>query len=261
VQQRPAVDGRRWFFMHVPKTGGSTFNAHIQRCFSAGEIWPAHEPKTGPLSAATLYTSLACVRSMSIESRTKTRVFRGHFPFDTVDLLGHDVIVTTLLREPVDRTVSWLDHCRRNNPEHRDLSLEQIYDDDWFTARYARNLQTKAFAMTLDEATAVPAETIVAGTTARHVYETIGCALNAVVEINDSRFADAQSRMDRVDVLGVTERYADFCGRLAERGWTMSAIAPRNVGEPRAITDALRRRIVADNQYDIELYERAVAAT
>jgi len=244
--------------MHIPKTGGSTFNTHIENNFSAGDIWPAHEPRSGPLRIAALYTAVSCVRSMSIESRTKTLLFRGHFPFDTVELLGRDIIVMTLLREPVARTLSWLDHCRRNNPEHRDLSLDQIYDDEWFTDRYARNLQTKLFAMTLDEASVRPREIATEGTSARQFYETIGCSLNADVELDDARFADAQSCLERVDVLGVTEHYDDFCARLARRGWTMSEVAPSNVGESRATSHALRRRIVADNRYDMELYEQAV---
>jgi len=247
--------------MHIPKTGGSTFNAQIETNFSADEVWPAHEPKDEPLSAAMLYVAASRVRSMSDESRAKTRVFRGHVPLATVELLGPDVVVMTLVREPVARTVSWLNHCRRNNPEHRDLSLERIYDDEWFTVRYARNVQTKLFAMTLDEASARSADATGEHGSARHFYETIGSSLNAVVELDDTRFADALSRLERVDVLGITERYDDFGARLAMLGWTMHDVARRNVSECRPISRALRDRIVADNRYDLELYERALELT
>jgi hypothetical protein len=185
-------------------------------------------------------------------------LYRGHFPLRTVELLGRDVVVLTVLREPVTRTVSWLDHCRRNNPEHHDLSFEQIYDDEWFTVRYAQNLQTKLFAMTLEEACTDSSEVAVEATSARCIYQAIGCSLNVVVQLDDARFADAQSCLKRVDVLGVTERYDDFLARLAQLGWEVGAVAPRNVGEPNAISNALRRRIMADNAFDMELYERAV---
>jgi hypothetical protein len=244
--------------MHIPKTGGSTLNAHIANNFSAGEIWPAHEPMRGPLSVPELYTDVSRVRSMSATSRAKTRIYRGHFPLRTLELLGRDVIALTLLREPVTRAVSWLDHCRRNNPEHRDLSLEQIYDDEWFTVRYAQNLQTKLFSMTIEEACTQSSEIAAEATSARRIYQAIGCSLNVVVELDDARFADARSCLERVDVLGVTERYDHFCARLAQHGWEVGAVAPRNVGEPNAISNALRRRIMADNAYDMELYERAV---
>jgi hypothetical protein len=258
VVRRREIDRGRWFFMHIPKTGGSTLNAHITNNFSASEIWPAHEPMRRPLSVPALYTDVSRVRSMSVASRAKTRLYRGHFPLRTVELLGRDVVVLTVLREPVTRTVSWLDHCRRNNPEHHDLSFEQIYDDEWFTVRYAQNLQTKLFAMTLEEACTQSSEIAVEATSARRIYQAIGCSLNVVVQLDDARFADAQSGLQRVDVLGVTERYDDLCARLAHLGWEVGAVAPRNVGEPNAISNALRRRIIADNAYDMELYQRAL---
>jgi hypothetical protein len=258
VRDKEAPGDRRWFFMHIPKTGGSTLNGHVTNNFSARELWPAHEPEDGPLGAAKLYTDVARVRSMSTASRANTRLFRGHFPYRTVDLLD-GVVVLTMLRDPVERTISWLDHCRRSNPEHRELSLEQVYDDEWFTARHVRNVQTKLFAMTVDEACS-PSR---CGTTASHrspgraVYEEIGCSLNVVVELDDVRFAEACSCLDQVDVLGVTERYDDFCARLRQEGWRITDVAPRNVGEGHTVSKTLRKRIIADNGYDLELYARA----
>lgn len=244
----------RWFFMHIPKTGGSTLNVHIRNNFSDDTIWAAHEPQLRPLSASVLYTNVARLAAMSEASREQTRFFRGHFPFSAVTLLGDDVRTLTVLREPVARTVSWLNHCRRNNPEHHDLTLEAIYEDDWFTVRYARNLQTKQFGMTLVEAQA-PMADVPGDRVARSIYVSLGCALNAAVEVDDSRFEAARAAMTRIDVLGVTERYEDLCARLArDYGWTMRRVPSENVGAPHNVSNALRRRIEADNRYDTELY-------
>jgi hypothetical protein len=128
---------RRWFFMHVPKTGGTTFDAHIQNTFGAHQIWPSCEPANEPVRVHALYCDVDSLATMSAESRTRTRLFRGHFPLSAVELLGPGVLTMTLLRDPVERTISWLDHCRRNNPEHHDLTLEHVYEDAWFTPRYA----------------------------------------------------------------------------------------------------------------------------
>jgi hypothetical protein len=135
--------------------------------------------------------------------------------------------------------------------------LEGIYEDDWFTARYASNLQVKQLAMTLSEGS-VPSLAEAGPRPARSVYETLGCALNAVVKVDDLRFNQVRAALERVTVIGLTERCDDLYARLArDHGWNTRPVAPVNVGAAPSVSNALRRRIEADNHYDLELYERA----
>ena len=56
-----------------------------------------------------------------------------------------------MLRDPVDRTVSYLKHCKRWHAQHQDLSLDEIYDDYFHFKCFIENHQTKIFSMTTDD--------------------------------------------------------------------------------------------------------------
>ncbi len=57
------------------------------------------------------------------------RIVLGHVPYAVRSLLTKDYVAMTLLRDPVDRTISYLKHCRRYHIEHMAQTLEQIYED------------------------------------------------------------------------------------------------------------------------------------
>ncbi len=82
----------------------------------------------------------------------------GHLPYAATELLHDDgndgPACLTLLREPVERTASFLDQCRRHRPELSDQPLEAIYDDPWYFDRFIHNHQTRVFSMTFAEASA-----------------------------------------------------------------------------------------------------------
>ena len=67
---------------------------------------------------------------------------------------------------------------------------------------------------------------------------------------------------DRVDVVGVNERYPQFVSRLQARfGWWPTGVdtgARVNVsGDAPDADPPLRRRIAHDNAFDVELYDLA----
>jgi hypothetical protein len=70
---------------------------------------------------------------------------------------GEDVeepLCVTLLRDPVERTLSFLAQVRRDRSDARDMPLEEIYDDPWYFDRFIHNHQTRVLSMTLEEALA-----------------------------------------------------------------------------------------------------------
>ena len=89
--------------------------------------------------------------ALSPERRARIRVYAGHLPYVASELLGIDVIRLTLLRDPVDRTVSMLKHVKRLFERYHSASLEAIYDDDPVFRHYLDNYQTKVFALTAEE--------------------------------------------------------------------------------------------------------------
>lgn len=65
-------------------------------------------------------------------------MFAGHFPFVAVDLLGGDLTTITVLRDPVERTISFLRQRKRNNPVHKAHRLEQMYEHPFYSAASSR---------------------------------------------------------------------------------------------------------------------------
>ena len=147
----------------------------------------------------------------------------------------------TVLREPVARTISILKQFKRREPRFADLPLEAVYEDRPIFRFFVENHQTKVFAL-------APEDNEV--------------AINCGMDIDDARYARARANLERVDVVGLTESYADFVERVRDRfGWWPRGVdlnQRENVSpEDWDVDAAFRARIAADNRYDLQLYEDA----
>lgn len=224
---------RNFFFVHVMKTGGSTFRQHIHANFKGDAVWPRRQ------SEETVESwRIPRLLGLPPERRAQVRVYMGHFPFVVAGLLDPTLVTLSILRDPVERIVSYLRQCQREHEHHRDLALEQIYDDEFYFKCFILNHQCKIFAMT--------------------AQDRLDSYMDDIA-IDEARFATACANLERVDVLGLTERHDDFLGTLRTRfGWTIRELARRRVAPgPASVPAGLRARIVADNAADIAFYEHA----
>ena len=146
-----AGDSQRFFFVHIMKTGGTSLVFHLLANFAPDEVYPGERDKRAPDDVEP-YASIADVLALSPERREEVRFYSGHFPYFVRDLLGVDVATLTLLRDPVDRTISVLRHFKRLWSRFRDSSLDEIYDDEFVFRHYIENFQTRVFALTRDDA-------------------------------------------------------------------------------------------------------------
>jgi hypothetical protein len=143
---RPCV-----FFTHVMKTGGMSFVTALEAETPAGRYWLERGPEHR-FDQYAIYTSVHALAEFLASERHQVSVMSGHLPHAAGALLGENRIDVTLLRSPVDRTLSYLQHCQRHHHEHREHPLEEIYEDEWFRDRFMQNHQTKVFSMRLEEA-------------------------------------------------------------------------------------------------------------
>jgi Sulfotransferase family len=226
---------RRFFFVHIMKTGGATLRQHIYANFDTGAVFPV--PSLDDMDRAWLLDYLL---QLPPDRRATIRGYMGHYPYVATQLLGEDLVTLSILRDPVERTISYLKHCKRYHHQHRDLSLDEIYDDPFHFACFVANHQTKVFSMTTEDRLE---------------------SFMDVIAIDDRRLALAKDNLERVDVLGVHERYDEFVSELQERfEWRFDRAGNRRVSRERwNVSPALRRRIVSDNAADVELYEHALA--
>src|SRR5688572_18532617 len=112
--------------MHIMKTGGGSFGWQIMRNFERDEVYP-YERLDRDMNVA--YVRIDYLTGLSPDRRARIRAYSGHFPFMAAQLLGMELVTLTVLREPIERTISYLKHCKSYHVQHRSLALEEIYED------------------------------------------------------------------------------------------------------------------------------------
>jgi hypothetical protein len=260
---------QRFFFVHVMKTGGTSFVFHLLRNFAPSSVYPNEALDRRDPSDVEPYASIADLLRLTPERRAEIRVFAGHFPYVVCDQMGLDLVKLTLLREPVDRTISVLKHFKRMFERYRDLTLDEIYDDELVFRHFVEDHQTKVFALTADDRP----QAFASGLSFQEIYahlrgdpadeaRSANRVAGATITIDADRLAQAKANLAEVDVLGLSEHYREFVEELRSRfGWWSAGLdddARANVSsEPWEASVSLRARVGRENRFDLELYEYA----
>jgi len=226
------TDSRRFFFLHLQKTAGTALWRRLGNEFDAASVYPGPGDGTPPEAVLSVDH---LVERWNVR-RDEIRVVTGHFPLCTVELLGAPFTTLTLLRDPVERTLSYLRHHREATPEDQDRSLEEVYGDP-IRFELLHNHMVKMLSLSREE---------MANGALTHV------------EFTRDRLARAKERLQGIDVVGFQEDFESFCTQLTKRfGWNLGGPVFMNRTTPVDVSDALRTRIADDNALDIELYDFA----
>ena len=226
----------RFFFVHVMKTSGSTFRSHLRDQFPGG-CYP--EDLTDEAKPHLDNLLVERVVGLPPEVHARIRAYAGHFPFVVPSMIDPTLVTLTILREPVERIVSHLKHCKRMEARHHEHSLEEIYEDPWTFPMLLHDHQVKVFAMTRDD----KLESVM-----------------DVIDIDEGRVRTALDHLRSVDVLGFADDVPAFLDECERR---FGLVARSTRGRWREATEgwepsaALLRRIEADNERDREFYELA----
>lgn len=273
----------KFFFIHVMKTGGTSIADVISANFRADERYPdvSITPDANIFARIEAYSFVPGLVANVNALGGKLRMVRGHIPYAVRSLLDGTYVAMTLLRDPVERTLSYLSHCRKYHIEHQNMALEQIYEDAWFQASFIQNYQTKIFSMSAQESLAedrflpgavqVPprAELEEALRFSDDVKQlqiqapgrfSLECfsASTGVIAVDELRLGTAKENLSAVEVVGVTEHYDHFLRQLAEHhGWNIKSIPHRHAGERAVVSTEFQRRIARDNAFDMEFYDYA----
>jgi len=106
-------------FLHIPKAAGSTLNQIIQRQY-------------GPEAAFSVYVGdeeiRGVVNQLPAERKRLLRVLGGHMSFGLHELLPQPSTYMTILREPVDRLISFFYYVLRSpdNDHHHLVTSRQL---------------------------------------------------------------------------------------------------------------------------------------
>lgn len=225
------------FFVHVMKTGGTSFVQHAEANLSPEEIWPRPGIQDGLPAGEGIYSRTDVVLGLDAEERARVRFYSGHMPSVIPELLGVDITLT-VLRDPVERAISYLRQARRLLPEMRGRSLLEVYEDPWQHGFFINEYQVRQFAKR-------------PGDDLHHM---------GLIEIDDGRMELAVANLERIDVVGLQEEYADFERRaVVALGWRWTEVPSLRISEDREpVPDGLRERIREENPADVAFYEHAV---
>ena len=230
---------RSLLFLHVRKTGGTSFYRVLSNRFAARDcLVLAH----GPAHRARDFDAL--------------RFIAGHFDASCLGRFRSPPFLITCLREPLDRTLSVYSYYRSFPLEQYALLLPDLgqaaYERRVFAMRLARECSIDEFMRRAPEA---------AREHLGDVQTRVFCGLPP--EATGERLDAALRALERCDFLGLTERLDESAAWLARRlGWAELGPLPReNVSAERLRRDELSaetlgalRRLTA---LDAELYRRA----
>jgi hypothetical protein len=224
---------QRFFFVHLQKTAGTSLYLRLIDRLATPLVYP--NETDGPVIPSVI--SIDHLLARWAARRDEIRIVTGHFPLCTAELLGETFTTFTILREPVERTLSYLRHHRQETPEDQHKSLEEIYDDPFRFEGLIHNHMVKMLSLDLGEMTD---------------------GSLTVVDFTPARLARAKERLASLDVVGLQERYADFWITIRRRyKWPLGRPGHANRTEPTDVPESFRRRIAADNADDVALYEYA----
>lgn len=221
----------RFFFVHLQKTGGTALFQRLRDHFGAAAVYPTPDDDGG----VEAVLEVPHLREWYRAKHDEVQVVTGHFPLCATEVLGDRFTTFTVLRDPVERTLSLLRRRQSSQERYEGWSLEQIYDDPPLQAIIGNHM-VKMLSLTVPEMTDTP--------------------LLAEVVFDDERLARAMANLEtRIDVFGIQEELNAFCEELEARfGWDLGPPRFANRTHAVPVEHALRERIAADNRYDVALY-------
>lgn len=225
------------YYLHIPKTAGTTFNAVLETYFDPAQIWPVGE-LVGPRLASE-------IADTPPEVLRNYRLIRGHYDYSIHRLLPRPPVYVTMLRHPVDRTISLYRHILRV-PTHR-LHAEMTAG----TGGVRDLLEHEAAPRRFND---------------RQVHQIAGTVHDRPAGLSDAALLDiAKQRLEReFRFFGLVERFEDSLAVLcATLGWpaveSYRTLNTGSAGQADGLVDGSDRTAIAEhNELDMELYEFAV---
>ena len=218
------------------KTAGGTLRQEIFANFDREQVYPWERLDSDMVRANS---NLEYLTSLPAARRARLRAFTGHFPFVAIELLGGELTTITLLRDPVERTLSYLRQVKRRVDQGRGLRLEDIYEHPYLFPCFIKDHQAKLFAFTREDRP-------------RSYMD--------VLDVDAKRLEIAKRNLERVDVIGIQDHFEELLSELERRfGWRRAPVSNRNVdpGPPGDVPASFRLRIAEDNPAEMEFFEHA----
>lgn len=219
------ANNQRYFFVHIPKTGGTTFRYLLYQQFQQHQIFPNKEIIKNNKGE---YLSFHDYKRLSEEEQQKINLIFGHFYAGFYDQL-YNTQMLTFIREPVARVISNLRHMQVKTNVYEGKTVEEIYE-----LRKGRmpNLQIRYFS---------PGKWI--------------------RNITQKDLDEAKKNLEKCAFVGVMERFEESL-QIAEKlfDWNFTRLGKLNTidTKPELFKPQFLDYIEETNQLDIEFYQFGV---
>jgi hypothetical protein len=216
------------------RTAGGTLRRRLRSLFGPDELYPT--PEHDEMFRAN--QDLDLLRGLPETRKATIKVYAGHFPFMVRELIEPRPLVLSVVRDPVERTLSLL-KLRSQGQRYQGWDLEAIYEDPFLFRWLVHNHQTRVFGLTVED-------------------EPKGFMTK--VPIDEDRLAIARRSLEQVDVLGLTDHYERFLDEvIAATGWHLERLPNAHVSKGDwDVSDSFLERIAEDNALDLALYDHAL---
>ncbi len=227
-------------FLHVPKTAGSTLKWIIERQYPTGY--------TVTIESEDLLSQYRAFLALPEEARCRLRCVQGHVPFGVHRWLPQGARYITMLRDPVEWTLSFHAYIRRM----------QFFDDhpDLTAFRGARGLDLDDFVGFLTDSNMADMQTrMISGQT------DVLSHLPPYLPLTDDALQCARRNLrESFDCIGLVERFDESLLLMKRKlGWRNVHYRRLNVSEGRSrageLSPGTLQRIRECNRRDVELYE------
>ena len=217
--------GKEFFFLHIPKTAGTSFRIMLDEIFEQPEIFP----NVGDILAnGGKYPEVEQFFKKGPKFKEKVKLFLGHFSYYRGEEIFKDSPKRIVfLREPISRAISNVFHLKKFTPSYENKSLDEIAN---LNNGSIDNMQVRYLS---DE---IRKNKVDRGDLQRAKYNLSKCSF-----------------------VGITERFDESVDLIQKTfKWKFSESLTKNVNSKRndkLVSPELRAHIEKMNKLDKELYE------
>lgn len=239
------------FFMHIPKTAGTTLHQIMRQQYGEEHIFRAYIG----VGAATLQEHIESLKfrldqdneqdNQGNDQYQEVKLILGHVGFGLHEILNRDLTYITFLRHPIDRVISWYYHQQRvpgskYHQECQSMGLPEIIT--YFQPIPTDNHQTRYVAGdSLREKLGLPG------------MIGYGCCHQKLLD-------QAKENLRKYFlVVGIQESFNNSLLLLQKSlGWQNMSYVPENIGNNKqTISQSEINFIQERNYWDLQLYEYA----
>lgn len=212
------------FFVHIPKTAGTTMRFLLNDALPPASIWPNNEEVK---LNSKRYFPMNAFDGLTEHRKRALKLVLGHLNVHMLDKLPVRPKVFTFLREPHAQYGSYVNHKVIQFPNFKRMSLSQALSHD----AIIDNPQIRFF-----------------------LPRTHGTG-----PINEEMFRLAVSNLKRCTVVGLTEQFDESLARISEQfQWRFGPIKSLNQNRKKRFASIDKSQIQDRIQWDLKFYAEAV---